>query len=194
MNNERYRFYYDELNKRICFSSDQPRFIPTARLLLHEYGIECAAFPHLYPMLQYCDTDHPRQRWILEDIEKGNIEAANWSAELWVPAKYKKSQWLLGNSFLTKAFSRCRLYEPNFRLYFFLHEVKMARKFMAAFIEARKRKLTPDIVTDNLHVSASYWVHEQEYCNDICRLMRKRCKDATYKDGILFKHLSLIHI
>ena len=64
----------------------------------------------------------------------------------------------------------------------------MARKFMAAFTEARKRNLTPDIVADNLHVSASYWVHEQEYCNDICRLMRKRCKDATYKDGFLFKY------
>ena len=177
LHNQRYRFYYDELNKRIRFSPDEPRYIPTARLLLHEYGIECAAFPHLYPIVAYSDTDFPRQRWLHEQIQKGDILAEHWSDELWVPGKYKKSLWRIGSSYLIKAFSRCRLYEPNFRLYFFLHDIKRARKFMAAFSEARKRNLTPDIVTDNMHCSSSYWTHEQEYCNDICRIMRKRCQD-----------------
>ena len=124
-NNFWYQHYYLELAQFLA-SRPEKYYIATSRLLLHMPGIECAAFPLLYPRHQFAETDFDHRKRCEEHDERR------------IPEQLKKSLWSIGRSYLRKAFSRCKSYERRFKLYFLLHDIVKARRIMAALTKAQQ--------------------------------------------------------
>ena len=151
------------------------KFISTSKLLLQFHGIEVAAFPWLYIREEYSDTYNNLKGQVCPADHIDNLLA------LRTPENSIESDWALKGklysikkSFLRKVMSYCRSYEQERDLYFLIHDICLARSIVSSLSQAEKLGITADIVTDSMVHSASYWLHQQEYTVDMCRIMKKR--------------------
>ena len=60
-------------------------------------------------------------------------------------------------SYARKLLSRCRAYDQEPSLAFYLHDVFVARSFLCKQTVAENRGITPDITSDSTSLSESYW-------------------------------------
>ena len=134
-------------------------YIPTAQLLLHSPGIECAARPLLYPTAAYLDSATK------ERYGGAMTEGQRPSAK---------------GSYLRKVQSLCMAYATDFMLLFLISDIATARQTMAKISVAENRGLTPDVRADNKQNGESYWLHEQDILCDVVRQMGLRCEDQLH--------------
>ena len=170
-NNMTYRHYYDMHRSVLCnyrSNTDGSRktlYLTTYDLLYKSPGIEVAAWPILYPWSRYGDTD-VRDR--LSDGGSGT-EAQHYSGK---------------TSFIRKLLSRCRGYEQESFLMFYLHDRFLTKTLFAKSTVADNRRTTADITGQSTIISDSYWRAEQAYSADLVRQMARRCRDALPGDPI----------
>ena len=127
------------------------KYIPTARLLLHEDGIEVAARPWLYPHECFGDSDLKRR---LFGVHLAATQLPN-----------------IKRAYLRKCLSRCLAYNNDPLLIFLIYDIYMARSIMSTLTLAEKRGLSPETLADNNQYSSAYWQHEQDYLCDVVRQM-----------------------
>ena len=134
-----------------------PKYIQTARLLLHSDGIEVAARPLLYPRSAYGDSD---LRYRLLGMHLKMSQLPNMKA-----------------SYLRKCLSRCASYNTDPKLLFLIYDIATCRGSMATITWAEQRGLSPECLADNRQRSEGFWRHEQGYTCDMVRQMAARCDD-----------------
>ena len=128
-------------------------------------GLEVAAWPILYPWARYGDTDI-RSR--LVDGGSGT-ESQHYSGK---------------QSCIRKLLSRCKAYEQEPKLLFYLHDVFFARMLLSKMTVADQHGVTPDSTADSVIQSESYWRHEQDITADIVRQMFLLCRQSAPGDEI----------
>ena len=128
-------------------------------------GVEVAAWPILYPWSRYGDTD-VRDR--LCDGGSGT-EKHHYSGK---------------TSFIRKLLSRCRAYEQEPHLIFFLYDRFLCKSLFAKSAVADNRGVTADVTGASTVISDSYWRSEQDYTADVVRQMARRCREAKEGDPI----------
>ena len=129
------------------------------------HGLEVAAWPLLYPWARYGDTD------IRTRLVGGGSG--------------KESQHYSGKqSYIRKLLSRCKAYEQEVGLIFYLHDVFFARMLLSKMTVADNHGVTPDITADSSIQSESYWRHEQDIIADIVRQMYLLCRASVAGDEI----------
>ena len=169
-NNMTYRQFY-KMHKSILVSykkgTRSTLYEKTSNLLISEqlYGLEVAAWPLLYPWARYGDTDI-RSRL----VDGGSGTAAQ---------HYSGKQ-----SYIRKLLSRCKAYEQEFHLIFYLHDAFFARMLTTKMNVADRQGVTVDITADSSIQSESYWRHEQDITADIVRQMSLLCRRSVPGDEI----------
>ena len=93
-------------------------------------------------------------------------------------------------SFIRKLLSRCRAYEQEPSLAFYLHGCFYAGSLLSKFTVADNLGVTADITADSMVVSESYWRHEQDLTADLVRLSPLSMACLLYtspspRDGLL---------
>ena len=164
---ERYDMHRTILNdyRSNSASSRTSLYISTYELLMKSPGIEVAAWPILYPWSRYGDTD-VRDR--LCDGGSGT-EKHHYSGK---------------TSFIRKLLSRCRAYEQEPHLIFFLYDRFLCKSLFAKSTVADNRGVTADVTGASTVISDSYWRSEQDYTADVVRQMARRCREANEGDPI----------
>ena len=130
-----YRHFY-EMHRSILWNhkagTRTDLYEKTSMLLAEKsmYGLEVAAWPILYPWARYGDTDI-RSR--LVDGGSGT-ESQHYSGK---------------QSFIRKVLSRCKAYEQEPKLIFYLQDVFFARMLLSKMTVAEQHGVTPDITADS---------------------------------------------
>jgi hypothetical protein len=147
-------------------------YIATSQLLLHRDGVEVAAYPWLYPRVWFGDTNIKQRLLAIDETAL-------------------KLQPSIKESFLRKCNSRFRGYYEEYKLIFLLFDVTLARTTIAALHAAELHKISPDVATDNMTCSESYWRHEQDLLCDVVRqnilLMHDQVKNER---GPIYEHFA----
>ena len=68
-----------------------------------------------------------------------------------------------------KLSSRCRAYEQDPCLPFYIYDCVFAKSFLSKQSVAENNSINGDIAADSLTVSESYWRHEQDHTAGIVR-------------------------
>ena len=113
-------------------------------------GLEVADWPIFYPWARYGDTD------VRARLAEGGSGT-------------DKRHYSGKQSFIRKLLSRCRAYEQEPSLAFYLHDCFYARSLLSKFTVADNLGVTADITSDSMVVSESYWRHEQDITADLVR-------------------------
>ena len=144
-------------------------WIATAKLLLQSPGIEVAAFPWLYPVEGYGDTDLSDRLKPLKQI------AASSTPSL-------KTSWL------RKVCSRSVDYEANYLLGCFLYDVSLARTLSTVVNLAEQKKVAPEALAMDMPAFEMYWHKQNRQLEDICRQMGGRLPELffTHLGGCFF--------
>ena len=140
------------LNNRQCLT------MSSYDLFIVQKGIECAMYPHLYPMTEYTDTG------ILASYKADSQDSSNRVLSI-------------GMSWTRKVLSGVRVYGEHRDLSFFLYEKSMAQKFFAAQTRAQRMGVTADVMVRDSQQSSGYWDIVQEALADLVRIMVARCFD-----------------
>ena len=124
--------------------------IRTAELLLHRPGIEVAARPWLYPWPAMADTDLSMR------LKPDGLVAENANPSL-------------KTSFQRKVHSRCLTYQLDYPLMMLMHDISLARKLTSIAAIAEQRKIAPDEAAKGSQLFSSFWEHETQKLEDMCR-------------------------
>ena len=124
--------------------------IRTSDLLLHSPGLEVAAFPLLYPLAEYGDTDVKARC-----LERGLLRPGQTPN----PA----------TGFLKKAQSLCLSYMDNNLLVALMYDVQLANGILGAVTVGAQRGIQAESIMANRGVSAGYWKTEQDILADVVR-------------------------
>ena len=147
---EQYKALKVQRDRHFSMAAEEPdeskrtHYIHTSRLLLHIQCVEVGAFPLLYPTVDYCDSDL-KARLDKED-----------------PVKYKGKLFSIHRGFVAKVQSTIRHYEETPMWAFLLYDMHLTRTSMQAISIADSKGVSPDVIADNQHISASYWANEQD--------------------------------
>ena len=154
-NNATYKDYICKHNARIDNGElTGPTYIPTAQLLLHMPGIECAARPWLYPVASYGDTDIKNRL-----VSKGQLD--------------KRQLPSIKTSFMRKILSRCTSYGSDFQLFSLVHDIALAKQLTSVVEMAKKNNIAPDQAASGMQNCQTFWVHERTQLEDMCRQLGK---------------------
>ena len=127
-------------------------------LFVQERGVECAMFPHMYPMTEFTDTG------ILTSYKAESEDTSNRVLSI-------------GQSWTRKVMSGARAYAEHRDLAFFLYEKAMAQKFFAAQCRSQRMGVTADVMVRDSQQSSGYWDIVQDALADLVRIMVVRCLD-----------------
>ena len=139
-------------------------------LFVVQRGIECAAFPHLYPTTAFTDTD------LLEHYQDTTDGLTNRVCSI-------------VQSWTRKVFSSVRAYGEPRDSASFLYERHLAHKFHHAHVRGQRYGVTADVMCRDLQFAAGYWEVVQDSLADLVRVMRDRCFDTGYDKGMLYEHV-----
>ena len=165
-----YRHFY-EMHRSILKSykagTRSDLYEKTSMLLVDKSmrGLEVAGWPILYPWARYGDTD-VRER--LVDGGSGTT----------------KQHYSGKQSCIRKLLSRCKAYEQEPNLLFYLHDHLFARMLLQKMTVAEQQGVTPDTTADSSIQSESYWRREQDITADIVRQMSILCRESVPGDEI----------
>ena len=121
-------------------------------------GMECAAWPWLYPTTDFTDTGILAHYRTVHDDNKNRTVS-------------------IGESFTRKCQSEVRAYAENPDLAFFLYETQLARKFFHAHSRGQKLGVTADVLMRHSQVTSGYWEIVRDALADLVRVQMAKCHD-----------------
>ena len=166
--NRYYEAHCVEQARRVA--AGQSLWLSSYDLFVAQRGIECAAFPHLYPTTAFTDTG------LLEYYQETTQDATNRVCSI-------------GQSWTRKVLSSVRAYGESNALAFYLYERHLAHKFFFAHSRGQKYGVTADVMCRDSQLSAGYWEVVQDANADLVRVMRDRCFDEKYAGGKLHRQV-----